>query len=641
MFRSKNSELSNIAGIFMNKNFADASAMNVHDDEAQALLQTAFEYHDILAHVITGVEDIGKQSSIISMTYEERAKSNQSISRANEDIAAVAGHQADTAAECSEFSGHFQEEFDGLLNETEEMDAKSERTKKLSEEGLKSLQSFLGEIQKSNQLFMDISDKLVQFDTSLKKINQVAATISSIASQTNLLSLNASIEAARAGEAGRGFAVVASEVKKLAEETDYASKHIAKDINTITEEMKSMLELVDHEKEDVATQSKTVGSVSNDMTDINRAISELMIGQRKINNKVKSMYEDNSKLMDRINEIAALTQESAATSQVVSSASMEQGSKDEMILEMLKNFNTNTTELMGHLEDFKIRRETKKKKKIGIICLEQTSFYRDIEDAAYLTGEKFGLEVTCSSPKRFQVEEQENIFRSFIKEGMDGIAVVPSDAARFKDIINEAVDHGIKVACIDADVPDSKRHVFVTSDSYKGGALAGEVAVKSLREKGRVLVFLAAAGVKTVQERYQGFADVIAKYPEMCILKKEEQKDTDLTNTRTMLEALLKKYPDFDLLYLVTADSGEVAINLWREKGLKKQLVILSKGDAITNAVKEGIVTSQIVQRNDLWGEMAVKKLHDILEGHAYDAYEDTSMYDINQYNYKIFEKNR
>ena len=83
-----------------------------------------------------------------------------------------------------------------------------------------------------------------------------------------------------------------------------------------------------------------------------------------------------------------------------------------MILEMLTRFNRNTADLMNHLEGFKIRRAEKQKKKIGVVCLEQAAFYQEVEDAAYLTGEKLGIEVSCVAPKRFNPEEQEKIFQA-------------------------------------------------------------------------------------------------------------------------------------------------------------------------------------------------------------------------------------
>lgn len=121
----------------------------------------------------------------------------------------------------------------------------------------------------------DLNEKQSSITTSAAAVNEkvnesleIISLIQGIATQTNLLSLNASIEAARAGEAGRGFAVVADEVGKLAVSCNETSKHISQSLN-------EMQQAIGHILSRIESMDKAVTSQAANMEKINAMTKEL------------------------------------------------------------------------------------------------------------------------------------------------------------------------------------------------------------------------------------------------------------------------------------------------------------------------------------------------------------------------------
>lgn len=137
---------------------------------------------------------------------------------------------------------------------------------------------------KTTEAFSMIAEQIRKTDESVGKIQEAINLIASIATQTNLLSLNASIEAARAGEAGRGFAVVAGEIQKLAEQTNSSagiineiidmlsieSQQTVKSINEVTLMINDQKEKVDETKAKFNMVSEGIESTKNEMQGVLR-----------------------------------------------------------------------------------------------------------------------------------------------------------------------------------------------------------------------------------------------------------------------------------------------------------------------------------------------------------------------------------
>lgn len=604
------------------------------DEESKSCRQL----YSVLAWIKNHLADIRDQEGRVALTYKERTDSLASIAHANGEITHGVIEQAESTEKCAKLAEVFQEQFEDMLASSAELSQKAQKTEEICSYSEKSIQELLMVSKKSQEQFLNIVDKVSRLAQEAENINSIAEVIIRVARETHLLSINASIEAARAGAAGKGFAVVAGEIKRLAEGTQNEGGRISELVSKISKEISLVLAVSQNARADFTNQDSFIESSNSALLSIRNAMEELACEQQRVYGMVENLMTHKNELVASVSDIDRVTKKSAAISQMVSSISMEQTSRDGIVLEMIKMQQRQIEGIHEKLKEMPAPILAERKLRIGFTSLERQEFYDGVEAAARIASEKLNIKLICKSPERYNVDEQIRIFNGFIANGVDGIIVVPGDAVRFKRVINEAAQKGIRVACVDIDVSDSNRNIYITSDSYEGGKIAGEAAVRLLKGRGKIMALLCAAAVPTVQQRYKGFMDAVLNYPEIKVIKKAEQNDTDLHMTRRIIEDMVEAQQEFDLLYLVNSDAGEIAVDLWRKKGLQKKLVILSKSQKITEGIRDGFVSSQIVQRNNLWGEMAVLAINRMLMNEKVSPYENTGMYEINQSNLKVFE---
>lgn len=614
------------------------SFLKSHEGEGSDYKVTIKSMYEVLCWIRNYALEIEKQEEKILSTYQERSDSINSIVHANGEITQGLKRQSESTEKCAGLAKIFQNHFESMLQTSDALGKKANDTANICKLSEKSIKDLLDISKKSQNKFLNIVDKVSKLAKCAEHINSIVGVIIRVARETNLLSINASIEAARAGMAGKGFAVVAEEIKRLAEGTQKEGEEISQLVHGITGEINTALGFSEEARRYFKEQDQDIENSNHALTDISDAMKELVKQQAISYNMVEKLLLHKNELVASISDIVRIAENSAAVSQMVSSISMEQSGRDSIVLEMIRNQQREIGEVIQALKDIEAKESHIVKPCIGFTSLEEQEFYSEVEEAAKETCSKLNIELISRSPKRYNVEEQIRMFNELVESKVEGIIVVPSDAVRFGGVINKAVEQGIKVICVDIDVPQSRRNIFITSDSYEGGKIAGEAAARHLKGTGNIIALLCAAAVPTVQQRYKGFLDMVSKYPGIKIINKEEQMDTAMNVTRRIIEDMTGNYPNFDLLYLVNSDAGEIAVDVFRRKRLDKKLVILSKSKKITEAIRDGIVSSQIVQRNSLWGEKAALYISRILHGEEILPYEDTGMYEINRSNLQAFE---
>ncbi len=291
----------------------------------------------------------------VSATSEMFLNSAKNITLTMDEIEQGIIQQATDAEKCLH-------QMDILSNKIVQMSNNSNKIDKIAADTIKSVQEGTGivsrELTEQTKSTIEITTDIVQGIESLavksKSISMIINTINEISNQTNLLSLNASIEAARAGEFGKGFAVVANEIRNLADETKRSINDIKKIIDAIQGDTTELVTMAQKAETVLVEQDAAVKNASTSYRDIDESVGNLMLHLNNIISDVNNIEELRVSTLGAIENISAVLEEVAASSNHVNGISFEQLQSVNILKQSADDLNSQSEELAKEIEKFTV-----------------------------------------------------------------------------------------------------------------------------------------------------------------------------------------------------------------------------------------------------------------------------------------------
>lgn len=276
------------------------------------------------------------------------------IAQAVNELATTAQSMAETVQDANATVVDMGESIDRISQNVTEMNKSSEASMAANETAMEYMAKLTTASEKSALTVDEISEKIAECSESAEKIKTATVAITSISSQTNLLSLNASIEAARAGEAGRGFAVVAGEISKLAEQSSASANEIQDVINEILDRVKECVNKAGEMTEVIQEQMEFLSETKVKIDAMSTTGEELAHGAAEINKEAIALMDLKENVLSSISDLSAISEENAASSEEVTASVDNIASAVESTKEESVAMRQLAEELSAKMEFFKI-----------------------------------------------------------------------------------------------------------------------------------------------------------------------------------------------------------------------------------------------------------------------------------------------
>ena len=300
-----------------------------HGDEVGDIARSVQDLTKNMSAIIENVQECATQMEQFASNFEDGFKSiDDSVENVNVAVNEIATGATSLASETQQVTDemiHMGEAVTKTIGNTDELMGNAEQMKQRNEDASGTLQDLITVNETTSQSMGRVQEQTNVTNESAIQIQSAIDIISDIATQTNLLSLNASIEAARAGEHGKGFAVVAEEVRKLADQSQEAVHEITVTIEKLIQNSNTSVEVMDEVIGQVKEQSEKMSDTQKVFDALRENIDHVVTSVNAISTEVTSVGTGKDAVLSNLESLSAISEENAASTEETSATMAEVG----------------------------------------------------------------------------------------------------------------------------------------------------------------------------------------------------------------------------------------------------------------------------------------------------------------------------